>query len=244
MNEIVLNAVGVSKLFPGVRALDHVDFDLRAGEVHILVGENGAGKSTLSKVLLGMYAPNAGKLILNGQEVQFHSPLDALNKGIVGVYQELTLIPYLSVAENIFLNREDLTRFHTLDKKKIQKKAKEILNSLNCDDIDVTQIVHNLSVAQQQLVEIAKALSYKPKIIVFDEPTSSLSNKEVESLFVQINKLKKAGLGIVYISHRMEEFPLIGDRITVMRDGLVIDTFDIAEHTQDEIVNMMVARRS
>ncbi len=241
-NDILLKGEKLTKIFPGVVANDEIDFDLKKGEVHILVGENGAGKSTLSKMILGVYTPNKGKLFLNGEEVSFKNPQEALSKGIVGVYQEFTLIPHLNVYENIFLNREKVNRLGLVNKKQLIKDAKEILASLNSEDIDVNEIVCNLTVAKRQIVEIAKALSYQPKIIVFDEPTSALSENEVESLFVQINKLKKRGIGIIYISHRMDEFPLIGDRITVMRDGRKIDTFNIEDHSQEEVVNMMVGR--
>jgi len=241
-NKVLLRTEKLTKIFPGVLANSDIDFDLKAGEVHILVGENGAGKSTLSKMILGVHIPNGGSIYLDEKEVKFKTPQDALKEGIVGVYQEFTLIPFLSVYENIFLNREESKHFGIVDKKKLIKKSEELLKSLNSEDIDVTELVSNLSVAKQQVVEIAKALSYAPKIIVFDEPTSALSEKEVESLFIQIKKLKKAGIGIIYISHRMDEFPLIGDRITVMRDGKKIETFNIEDHTQEEVVNLMVGR--
>ncbi len=241
-NDIILKGIKLTKIFPGVVANDEIDFDLKAGEVHILVGENGAGKSTLSKMLLGVYTPNKGEIYLKNQKVSFKNPQEALAEGIVGVYQEFTLIPYLSVYENIFLNREKVNRFGIIKKKELINEAKNILASLNSEDIDVTEIVSNLTVAKRQIVEIAKALSYDPKIIVFDEPTSALSDNEVDSLFIQINKLKKKGIGIIYISHRMNEFPRIGDRLTVMRDGKKIDTFNIEDHSQEEVVNMMVGR--
>lgn len=238
----LLTTENLTKIFPGVLANDKINFDLKVGEVHILVGENGAGKSTLSKMILGVYSPNDGKILLEGKEVNFKNPQDSLKQGIVGVYQEFTLIPYLSVFENIFLNREKVNRIGILNKKELIKEANRILASLNSQDIDVTQIVSKLTIAKQQIVEIAKALSYNPKILVFDEPTSALSENEVESLFIQINRLKSEGIGIIYISHRMDEFPLIGDRITVMRDGKKISTFNIEDHTQEEVVNMMVGR--
>lgn len=241
MSNPVIKTVGITKLFPGVRALNKVDFDLQNGEVHILVGENGAGKSTLSKVILGAYQPEEGQVYFEGEKVDFSSTKDALKKGIAAVYQEFTLVPYLSVAQNIFLNRE-YKKAGLLDHKRMQQEAKELLRSLNCEYINVKTPVKRLSVAEQQMVEIAKALSFKPRVIVFDEPTAALSEREVESLFVQIHKLKKAGIGIIYVSHRMQEFAQIGDRITVMRDGEKIATVGIHDHTNEELVNMMVGR--
>jgi ABC-type sugar transport system ATPase subunit len=229
-------------VFPGVRALSDVDFDLRAGEVHILVGENGAGKSTLAKCLLGAYVPESGEIVFQGEKVRFAEAKDALAKGIGAVYQEFTLVPYLSVAQNIFLNREYRTAIGLIDKKRMEKESQELLSSLNCDYIDVRSMVKKLSVAEQQMVEIAKALSFKPRVIVFDEPTATLSEREISSLFEQIRKLKKAGIGIVYVSHRMQEFKRVGDRITVLRDGRKIGTVGINEKSPEDLVNMMVGR--
>lgn len=242
MGEVILKANHITKCFPGMKALDNVDFDLRSGEVHILVGENGAGKSTLAKVLLGAYQADEGEIFLDGQQVDFHGTKDALKKGIAAVYQEFTLVPYISVAQNIFLNREYKTKAGFLDHRRMEKEAGELLKSLNCDYIDVKSYVKNLSVAEQQMVEIAKALSFKPRIMVFDEPTATLSDREVESLFAQIHRLKAEGIGIIYVSHRMQEFPLIGDRITVLRDGVKIRTVGIHECSNEELVNMMVGR--
>jgi len=240
--DTILKAFGITKYFPGVKALDNVDFDLRAGEVHILVGENGAGKSTLAKCFLGAYIPDEGEIILEGEKVHFNSAKDALAKGIAAVYQEFTLVPYLTVAQNIFLNREFRTKFGLIDNKKMEQEAKKLLETLNCSYINVKTEVKKLSVAEQQMVEIAKALSFKPKIIVFDEPTATLSEREIASLFEQIDKLKAAGIGIIYVSHRMQEFARIGDRITVLRDGKKIDTVGINDKTNEELVNMMVGR--
>ena len=242
MGETILTAKHITKLFPGMKALDDVDFDLQAGEVHILVGENGAGKSTLAKVILGAYHAEEGEIVYRGEPVHFSGTKDALAKGIAAVYQENSLVPYLNAAQNIFLNREYRTKAGLLDSKRMEKEAKELLVSLNCDYIDIKKPVKALSTAEQQMVEIAKALSFKPKIIVFDEPTSSLSEREVESLFEQIHRLKNEGIGIIYVSHRMAEFPLIGDRITVLRDGKKIGTVGINDCTNEELVNMMVGR--
>lgn len=242
MGKTILRASHITKIFPGMKALDNVDFDLRQGEVHILVGENGAGKSTLAKVILGAYHADNGELFLEEERVFFSSVKDALSKGIAAVYQELTLVPYLNAAQNIFLNREPKTKLGLIDLKQMKRKSEELLASLNCSYIDVSKPVHDLSVAEQQMIEIAKALSFNPRIIIFDEPTSALSEREVESLFVQINKLKKEGKAIIYVSHRMQEFPLIGDRITILRDGHKIATVGINECSNDELVKMMVGR--
>ena len=240
--ETILTAKGITKRFPGVVALDNVDFDLKKGEVHILVGENGAGKSTLSKVLLGAYKPEGGEIFYEGEKVVFKSAKDGLDKGIAAVYQEFTLVPYLNVSQNIFLHREPLNKFGLIDHKKMERDSAEILKSLNSDYIDVKAYVKTLSVAEQQMVEIAKALSYKPRVMVFDEPTATLSEREVESLFERIHKLKKDGIGIIYVSHRMQEFKHIGDRITVLRDGKKIDTIGINDIDNMQLVNMMVGR--
>jgi len=242
LSETILTAKGITKLFPGVVALDDVDFELKKGEVHILVGENGAGKSTLSKVLLGAYVPEKGEIFIEGAPVELKSAKDGLSNGIAAVYQEFTLVPYLSVAQNIFLNREPLNKLGLVDHKKMEKDAKELLKSLNSDYIDVKKYVKLLSVAEQQMVEIAKALSFNPKILVFDEPTATLSEREVESLFERIQKLKSDGIGIVYVSHRMQEFHRIGDRITVLRDGKKIGTVSVNEVSDAELVKMMVGR--
>lgn len=242
MGKTILTARHITKLFPGMKALDNVDFDLREGEVHILVGENGAGKSTLAKVILGAYKAEEGEVTFDNQIVKFNGTKEALAKGIVAVYQEFTLVPHISVAQNIFLNREYRTKLGLIDHKRMEKEARELMESLNCEYIDVKSHVKNLSVAEQQMVEIAKALSFKPRIMVFDEPTATLSEREVDSLFAQIHRLKKEGIGIIYVSHRMQEFPLIGDRITILRDGVKINTVGIDECTNEELVNMMVGR--
>jgi len=242
MDNVILTTRAITKEFPGVKALDSVDFDLRSGEVHILVGENGAGKSTLSKVILGAYIPEGGEIYLGDEKVSFKSTRDALQRGIAAVYQEFTLIPYLNVAQNIFFNREPRNKYGLIDHKKMERDAKKLLESLNCDYINVKLPTKFLSVAEQQMVEIAKALSFNPRIMVFDEPTATLSEREVESLFRRIKKLKESGIGIIYVSHRMQEFKHIGDRITVLRDGKKIATVNIDEVNDMELVNMMVGR--
>ncbi len=242
MGKTILTAKHITKLFPGMKALDDVDFDLQEGEVHILVGENGAGKSTLAKCLLGAYKPEEGEVRLDGQVVKFNGTKEALAKGIVAVYQEFTLVPYISVAQNIFLNREYRTKLGLIDHKKMEEEAAKLLKTLNCEYINPKDYVKNLNIAEQQMVEIAKALSFDPRIMVFDEPTATLSEREVDSLFAQIHRLKAEGIGIIYVSHRMQEFPLIGDRITILRDGVKINTVGINDCTNEELVNMMVGR--
>jgi ABC-type sugar transport system ATPase subunit len=242
MDKTILRVHSITKKFPGVKALDSIDFDLKKGEVHILVGENGAGKSTLAKVILGAYVPDEGEIFFEGEKVAFKTTKDALEKGIAAVYQEFTLVPYLNVAQNIFFNREPRNIFGIIDHKKMERESEALLKSLNCEYINVNAYVKKLSVAEQQMVEIAKALSYNPKIMVFDEPTATLSEREVDSLFERIHKLKEAGLGIIYVSHRMQEFKYIGDRITVLRDGKKIGTVGIDEINDKDLVNMMVGR--
>lgn len=241
--DTILTLKGISKEFPGVKALDNVDFDLKAGEVHILVGENGAGKSTLSKCILGVYQPDAGQILLDGQEVSFANPRAALEKDIVGVYQELTMVPYLNAAQNIFLNREPVYKgTNIVNTKKMKRDAKRYLEMLNCGYIDMNKPVKQLGIAEQQMIEIAKAISLNPRVIIFDEPTATLSEREVESFFNLVLEMKKRGTAIIYVSHRMSEFSRIGDRITVLRDGKFIKTVHVGDLTDEELVNLMVGR--
>lgn len=243
MDEPLLKAKGIVKRFPGVLALDGVNLDLYRGEVHIIVGENGAGKSTLAKCLLGAYIPDAGEIFLSGNQVKFRNSKDALGMGISAVYQEFNLIPYLNVAQNIFFSREFMSKIPGIvDSKKMHEEAKKILHSFSVDYIDTKNKVKHLGVAEQQMVEIAKTISRKPQILILDEPTAPLSEREVEALFNKIHTLKKNGLAIVYVSHRMQEFDQIGDRITVLRDGRYIDTVKVGEISNDELVKMMVGR--
>ena len=239
----ILQAKGITKIFPGVRALDNVDFDLYAGEVHILVGENGAGKSTLAKCILGAHHPEQGEIYLDGNPVSFLSPKNALQHGIAAVYQELTMVPYLNASQNIFLNREPLYKGTCIvNHKKMHEDAKELLDTLGCGNINLKKPVKLLGVADQQMIEIAKAMSFRPKIIVFDEPTATLSDRDVALFFKQVHKLKEQGIGIIYVSHRMKEFKEIGDRITVLRDGKYIKTIAQGELSDEELVNLMVGR--
>jgi len=233
----------ISKAFPGVQALSAVSFTIRAGEVHVLLGQNGAGKSTLMKILCGAYHADAGELRYNGEPVAIRSPADARALGIAVIFQEFSLVPYLSVAQNIFLGREPGGRFPgTIDHGRMHAEAKRLLGMLGVE-IDTRALVHTLGVAQQQLVEITKALSQEARILVLDEPTSALSDRETERLFAVIRRLQAEGVAMVYISHRLPEVFQIGDRITVLRDGKCMATVGVDETTPDELVDLMIGRR-
>ncbi|MCS4244794.1 ribose transport system ATP-binding protein [Rhizobium sp. BIGb0125] len=238
--ETLLRLENITKEFPGVRALSGVDFDLVRGEVHAVCGENGAGKSTLMKIVSGVYQPTEGTIIHKGNKVQYSSPLESEAAGIAIIHQELNLIPHLSVAENIYLAREPRRGFW-VDRKKLRADAKRCLDRLGVD-IDPDQTVRGLSVAQCQMVEIAKALSLDAEVLIMDEPTSSLTEQETTLLFKVIHDLKRSGVGIVYISHRLDEMAQIVDRVTILRDGRYISTAKFAETTVDNIVAQMVGR--
>ncbi|MBV9848256.1 MAG: sugar ABC transporter ATP-binding protein [Armatimonadetes bacterium] len=238
----VLQMRGISKTFPGVRALDHVSLEVRPGEVHALMGENGAGKSTLMKVLAGAYQPDGGEIILNGQPARLETPQKAMALGVGIIYQEFNLVPQLSVAENIFLGREPrgaLPGF--VNAAKMQADARQIMESLGAR-VDVRKPVGTLPVAQQQMVEIAKATSRQSRIIAMDEPSATLTEHELENLWRLIRQLKAEGVSIIYISHRMEEVFAIADRVTVLRDGRTVGTRDIGDVTQAQLIQMMVGR--
>ena len=242
MGEPLLRVEGASKSFPGVTALNKVDFDLHSGEVHVLIGENGAGKSTLIKLLSGVYPKDEGRFILGGEEVAIDSVRTAQELGVATIYQEMHLIPELTVAQNIFLGRELRGRGGLfVDVKAARRQSCEILVSLG-QHIDPDAQVKSLSVPQQQMVEVSKALSMAARIVIFDEPTDSLAEKETEALFKMIRLLKAKGMGIIYISHRLEEIQEIGDRVTVLRDGHLIGTRTVAEVGTDELIRMMVGR--
>lgn len=237
----VLQLKGISKSFPGIQALSDVDFDLRRGEVHVLVGENGAGKSTLMKILAGAYARDSGDIVIDG-EVQSHwSPAVARAKGVGMVYQEFNLVPYRNVAENIFLGHEKRRYGLFLDKTAMHRAAAAQLELIGVQ-VDTHTEIRHLGVAQQQMVEIAKALLLDVRVLVLDEPTSALTFKEIDQLFATIRRLKARGVAVIYISHRMEEVPLIGNRITVLRDGQHIGTIPVEECCTDQIVKMMIGR--
>lgn len=242
MSETFLQMNHITKRFPGVLALSNVDFTLRKGEVHALLGENGAGKSTLMKILSGVYQPDEGEIIFEGKPVSFSDPLSAQNAGITIIHQEFNLFPELTVEENIFIGREFCKNNRwRLDEKQQRQAATEILQKLNLN-ISPETLVADLTVAQQQMVEIAKAISVNAKILIMDEPTAALTETEIESLFQVTRLLKAQGTGIVYISHRLEELALIADRATVMRDGQYIDTVEYETVKISDLIAMMVGR--
>lgn len=240
-NDVILKMHRIRKTFPGVVALDDVHFELRKGEVHILLGENGAGKSTLVKILSGAYQKTGGQIFLYGQETDIRNPKHAQEFGISIIYQEFNLVPHLSAGENIFLGRESTLNLGVIDQKKIFESAQKILNDLGVE-INARSLVKELGVAQQQMVEVAKALSLDAKILIMDEPTSALTEHEIKELFATIRRLKEKDVSIIYISHRLEELFEIGDRITVLRDGKYIGTHAISEITRPELIRMMVNR--
>jgi len=241
MGDVILEAEAIGKSFPGVRALDNVRFELRAGEVHALLGENGAGKSTLMKILAGVQEPDTGRLISHGREVRFRNTLDARAAGIGIIYQELNLIPHLTVAQNVFIGREWKTAWGTLDQVRMNRETVEVLARLNLD-IPPATLVKDLPISKQQMVEIAKALGHESEVLIMDEPTSALTESEIDELFEVIHGLRDRGVGIIYISHRLDELQHIVDRVTIFRDGKYISTTPYGELTMDEIVNRMVGR--
>lgn len=241
--EPILQLKNISKSFPGVKALQSIDFALYPGEVHVLAGENGAGKSTLTKCILGVYTPDEGQMIYRGEEVRFENTRQAIEQGIGAVYQELTMIPYLDAAQNIFFGKEPTCGMTPLiSSGKMYEDARRILNRLHCYDLDLHVPVKHLSVADQQMIEIAKALTLQPKVILFDEPTTSLTSQEVEFLFDQIRILKEREIAILFISHRMHEIREIGDRITILRDGKLISSDRMDDVTEDQIIHRMIGR--
>ncbi|MGN0356128.1 MAG: sugar ABC transporter ATP-binding protein [Muricoprocola sp.] len=238
--QYLLEMKGVNKSFPGVKALQNVSFQLKAGEVHALLGENGAGKSTLIKVLGGIYHAEEGDIYIEGKKVEINGVTDARAAGISIVHQELVLVPYMTVAENIFLGRELGTSMN-VNHQKMKEEAQALLDAYEMN-IQADTLVEKLTIAQQQMVEIVKAISFNSKILVLDEPTSSISDKEVGFLFNTIRTLTKKGVGIIYISHKMSELDEICDRVTVMRDGQTVGTRVVKETTTDALIAMMVGR--
>ncbi|CAB1063879.1 ABC transporter, ATP-binding protein (cluster 2, ribose/xylose/arabinose/galactose) / ABC transporter, ATP-binding protein (cluster 2, ribose/xylose/arabinose/galactose) [Olavius sp. associated proteobacterium Delta 1] len=237
----LLRAEAVDKRFPGVHALDKVDFDLQPGEVHVLLGENGAGKSTLMKIISGTLSKDSGRIFFRDQEIDLINPYEARNLGIGMVYQELSLLPSLSVAENIFLGNFPKRSLGTLHWSRLFKATHQLLDEFGVR-IDPRQRVGTLGMAERQLVEIAKALSMKVRILLLDEPTSALSDEERRRLFDTIQRLQEKGVGIVYVSHRLDEVPQIGQRVTVLRDGRKIDTLPVAAADQNRLIHLMVGR--
>ncbi len=237
-----LQAVHISKVFPGVNALTDVSVDFYPGEVHALMGENGAGKSTLIKILSGVYTPTEGKILLNGKEIAFKGPRDALDQGISVIHQELSIAKDLSVAENIFLG-EERKKGLFLDNRQMHSRATELLRYMKVDkSIKATDIAGDLTAAQQQMVEIAKVLNKKAKVAIMDEPTSSLSEREINALFEQIHILRENNVVIIYITHRLKEIFQMCDRVTVLRDGCHVRTDRITQVSEQELVSSMVGR--
>ncbi len=241
MTDYILEMVEVNKTFPGVKALQNVTFRLRPGTVHALMGENGAGKSTLMKCLIGLYQMNSGKILINGKEAIIRNPLEAAHNGIAMIHQELSTVNERSVAENLFLGRQPTRGKIFIDHKKMYRQADELLSSLNIP-IDSHEKMGNLTVAKMQLVEIAKAISYNSAIIIMDEPTSALTTKEVDQLFDMIDNLKRKGVSIIYISHKLDEIFRVADEVTVFRDGHYIGTDDIKNLDVHTLITMMVGR--
>ena len=240
MGEVILTMKGIDKSFPGVHALDHVDLEVRKGEVMALMGENGAGKSTLMKVLTGIYTKDSGSIVYEGKEVAFSGPREAQDAGIVIVHQELNMVNHLTVAQNIFIGREPMKGGFIDDAKMIEESAK--LFKMLGIDINPRENMGRLTVGMQQMCEIAKAISHDAKVIIFDEPSAALTESEIEQLFKIIRDLRDKQLGIVYISHRMDEIKVITDRVTVMRDGGYVGTLITKDSTKEDIIKMMVGR--
>lgn len=240
MTEFCLEVQDVSKAFPGVKALDKANFKVKKGTVHALIGENGAGKSTLMKIVAGIYSPDEGKVVFNGKELTTFSAEKSLEAGISMVHQELTPIPYMTVAENINLGQEPKGKFF-VNEKELNEQAKKALSFLG-ENINPKTKMKDLSTAQMQIVEIAKAISRKTNLIIMDEPTSALTEREVEKLFGVINRLKKEGISFVYITHRLEEIFEIADEVTVLRDGQLVGTGKITDFSNDDLIKMMVGR--
>lgn len=244
MSEYRLQMKGISKSFPGVKALDNVNLDLRPGTVHALMGENGAGKSTLMKCLFGIYHKDSGEIYIDGEKVDIKNPDDALKKGLAMVHQELQPVPARNIGENMYLGRYPLKKigpFSIVDHKKMFEDTKKALNELKMD-FNPKALLGSLSISQMQTIEIAKAVSHGAKVIILDEPTSSLTDNEVQSLFKIINDLRDNGVSLVYISHKMAEIRQIADDITIMRDGTYVGTWHIDDINDDEIVKQMVGR--
>lgn len=241
MNKIILKMEKIEKRFSGVHALKGVDFELRSGEVHALMGENGAGKSTLMKILSGIYKADSGEIICFDEKCDFSSVRDSQNKGISIIHQELNQVNDLTVAQNIFLGREKLKYGCLIDDKKMQSDAQKLLDYVGVN-INPNEKISALTVGQQQMVEIAKAISFNSKILILDEPTTALTERETEELFKIMKEFKSKGIGMIYISHRMDEIRKISDRVTVMRDGEYISTVKTRDVTDEKIVKMMVGR--
>ncbi|HET6822166.1 MAG TPA: sugar ABC transporter ATP-binding protein [Anaerolineales bacterium] len=241
MSENILELKGIRKSFAGVEVLHDVSFELRPGEVHALLGENGAGKSTLVKIITGVHQPDTGELSLNGKPVHFNDARESRQAGIAAIYQELSLFPDLDVAENIFVGRQPLTTGRRVDWRKLYAEAGKLLESLGVK-LDLKQKARALSIAQQQMVEIARAFSINARILIMDEPTSSLTLHEVDDLFRLVRRLRQEGTAVIFISHRLEELYALADRVTILRDGAYVGTRPMQEVTRDDLIRMMVGR--
>ena len=231
----------ISKAFPGVQALDNVSLSVKPGTVHALMGENGAGKSTLMKCLFGMYTIDSGEVRVSGEQMEFTDVRDGMSAGIAMIHQELQPIRMMTIAENIFLGRYPMTKFNTVDHHKINKDSERLLELVGLH-VDPRTLMDELTVSQMQSVEIAKAISQNAKIIIMDEPTSSLTDREVETLFENIHRLRKEGIAIIYISHKIDEILQISDEITILRDGQYVGTWPASEMTNETIIKHMVGR--
>jgi inositol transport system ATP-binding protein len=242
-DQYLLEFKNISKRFPGVQALNDVSFGIKRGTVHVLVGENGAGKSTLLKIINGLFRQDTGEILLNGEPTNFSSPLAALKAGISMIYQELNIIPEMTVLENLYLGREIINNFRIINKKAMASKLNEFLEKQGLLHYDIKQKIKELTVAEAQMIEIVKAIFSKAQIILMDEPTSALTEKEVDFLFEKIEELKSNGITIVFISHRMDEIFRVADYITVLRDGAHIKTQPASETNIPEIIEMMVGRK-
>lgn len=240
-NNLFLEICGVSKIFPGIRALDKVSFDIREGEVHAICGENGAGKSTLINVLAGNYRPDEGYLKIKGDRVAFANQSEAIEAGIAVVYQERSLVGNLSVEENIFADKEPLNRFGFIDGKELSRRTKEACQKIKLD-LNPKMLIQDVSPADQQMVEIAKAMTTDCKLIVFDEPTAALTDRETKVLFELIREFKSKKISVIYISHRLEEIFEISDRVTVLKDGKYVGTKNTVDTNMDQLIQMMIGR--
>lgn len=238
-NETILEMTGIVKDFPGVRAVAHVDFSVKRGEVHCLLGENGAGKSTLIKILTGVHQPDEGRIVFNGEELHHITPRSAQQAGISAIYQELQLAPSLTIAENVFLGREPLNRFGNIDDEKMRRDTAALFMDLNME-IDPDWTIADVSVGLRQMTEVVKVLARGGKLVIMDEPTTSLNEEETASLFKTVKQIQDKGLSVIYISHRMEEIFEIGDRASVIRDGKLVGTEEIRRSSTAKLVSMMV----
>jgi ABC-type sugar transport system ATPase subunit len=240
-NGFLLEMKGIEKTFPEVHALNNVNFSVKPGQVHALMGENGAGKSTLIKILTGIYGKDSGTILFNGKEINPRNALDAQHEGISAIYQELNLVPFLTVYENIFIGRESLTPWRTVDRGEMIRKASEVLESMGIH-IDVTKSLNRYSTAIQQMVAIARAITINAKLVIMDEPTSSLDTEEVKILFAVVRKLASQGIAVIFISHRLDEIFEICEKVTVLKDGQFVGEFNVNELDQFKLVSYMIGR--